>query len=487
MNNLEKVLAYKKNNQYISLFDNDNTGTPLTISDSYGWRVYQNTLELILLQAIKDLCGDISIEVVGSFNKGIYFEINDKFDEGDIDGVKEVMRMIIDTDEDITKDGNKYTLEDTTVEFLIPTANKTGVITLFDVKKYKRGLLLTYPHYLSVNELKRDKQTKLAKMFTDAKRDTIFYDCKTVDDLNKMVSDGNFTKLLGIQESVHQNNIDEIAKKIIKNNKRVVLICGPSSSGKTTFAKRLCLALETLKAKTLYMGTDDYYVEKEQMPKGKDGQNNYECIEALDVELFQENIKGLINGEIVDLPEFDFDSMHKVYGKNYKSITSDTILVIEGILTLNEKFSSTISDDTKFKIYISPVSPISVNKLDRLSNTDIRLARRICRDYRARNTKVERTIELWKKVREGEEENIFPFIDEANVVFNTYCIYEPLVLAKYIKPLLQSVNSESPYYCEAERLLKVYDLYTPASDFEESYIYNKSIIREFIGGSALVD
>lgn len=309
--------------------------------------------------------------------------------------------------------------------------------------------------------------------------------CSSIEQLNEFVDKGLIKDVIDRQEAIHSQKLKQLAQIIKDSNKRVVLICGPSSSGKTTFAKKLCSELEAFNLKTLYMGTDDYYVEKEQMPIGKDGKNDYECIEAIDVDLFQRNINELIEGKEVDMPIFDFESMHKIYGQNYKRISNDTIIVIEGILTLHKRLTATIADEDKYRIYISPVSMI--NEKTGLSQKDIRLIRRICRDYRARNAKVERTIELWPKVKEGETNNIFPNTSMADAEFNTYCIYEPVVLISYIKPLLMSVDTNNPYFSEAQRLLETIDLYKPIEYSEEKYIPKDSIVREFIGGSILVD
>ncbi len=451
------------------------------------WRQYQNTLVLLLGYSITQVVKDIRFSVVGAINKGTYFETNRDVTNQEIQLIKQQMRKLIDDDVEIESNDSQYTINGFGACFADGCYNNTKLLDLFDLKAYKEGLLLTYPHYLTPEKLIAEEQKKLFEMFEEANEYASISYCPDVDSLNELVENGEITLIMMVQEMTHDTRLTKLADRIAASKKRVVLICGPSSSGKTSFAKRLCQKLEKLKLKTLYMGTDDYYVEKEEMPKGKDGQNDYECIEAIDVKLFQDNINGLIAGETVDAPIFDFESMHKVYGKNYKKVTNDTILVIEGILTLNEKLTDTIADEDKFKIYISPVSCIRNNEYDRLSNTDIRLIRRICRDYRARNTKIERTLELWSKVRDGEEENIFPYIDEADATFNTYCIYEAAVIGQYIIPLLESVKDDSPYYPKAQSLLKRVRAVKGISKELEEEICNNSIIREFIGGSILVD
>lgn len=446
------------------------------------WKKYQNTLELLFLYSVNSINTEIKTNVIALSSQGLLLETAPSLSKQEIETVKEKMQQCIEKEMSIVNSGPFCSIDDFLKAFIGGCYENTKEIKLFDLIESDGKLLLCCPHYLAMNQLVEQKREKLTEMLLSANSFAKEVHCQDKTALNNIV---DVKELIEKQEAIHEEKLASLANQIKESNKRVVLICGPSSSGKTSFAKRLCGKLEALNLKTLYMGTDDYYVEKHQMPKGEDGQNDYECIEALDVDLFQSNVKALIAGERVDAPVFDFEQMTKVYGQNYKQISKDTILVIEGILTLNEKLTSTIDAKDKFKIYISPISGVVHDSLNRLSNTDIRLMRRICRDYRARNTKVERTIELWEKVRNGEEKNIFPYIDEADVTFNTYCIYEPLVMMKYIVPLLMRVDVNSPYYLEAKRLRSVASGYNLLK--EEDCIPNNSIIREFIGGSILVD
>lgn len=454
------------------------------ITNQKNWIQYQNTLELIFLACLKKQYPSVLIQIVGCFNKALYFTTSEPID---CENLKQQMKQVIDQNLTIEEINGNYQLLGFATDFSIGCFQNTSSVPLFDLTPYQDGVLLHFPHYRSADTIIMEDQKQLAQIFLQSKQLANQLHCATVTQLNQHCTQANLTNLILQQEQLHKQQLQQLAQAIQKSQKRVVLICGPSSSGKTSFAKRLCQQLHQFGLKTLYMGTDDYYVEKNQMPKGEDGQNDYECLEALDVDLFQKNIKGLIAGEIVDAPIFDFDQMTKIFGQNFKQIDRDTILVIEGILTLDQRLTSSIPNEDKFKIYISPISTTTIDDYQRLSNCDIRLMRRICRDYRARNTKVERTLELWQKVRDGEEKNIFPYINQADAIFNTYCIYEPLIINPYITPLLQQVTKDSPYYWKAQHLLERTQRFQWADSQQEAQIINNSIIREFIGGSILVD
>ena len=271
---------------------------------------------------------------------------------------------------------------------------------------------------------------------------------------------------------------------ILEKKARVVLICGPSSSGKTTFAKRLCIQLGVNGLKTLYMGTDDYYKEYNERVYDENGELDLESIRAIDTQKFMTDINNLLKGEEVDLPRYDFSIPGKVYGERITKLKSNQIIVIEGIHAMNDELTFNISDDEKFKIYISPFTPISIDHHNRISTTDARMLRRLVRDYKFRNAPAQKTISMWPKVRSSEDINIFPFNSKADVFFNSNCIYELSVLKKYAEPLLKRVKRNEPEYGEAQRMLSFLKYIDPL--YDDSYIPNNSIIREFIGGSVIV-
>ena len=268
---------------------------------------------------------------------------------------------------------------------------------------------------------------------------------------------------------------------ITKEKKRMILIAGPSSSGKTTFAKRLCVQLRVNGLDPLYMGTDDYYLERHDSPVDDDGQYNFENLDALDINLFNDNMNRLLSGETVDLPEFDFMTGTKVFGRRITSIGRHQPIIIEGIHGLNDKLTERIADREKFKIYISPFTQLNIDRHNRVTTTDGRMIRRIVRDYEFRNSSAAETIAQWPKVRAGEDKNIFPYSIKADVTFNSALAYELSVLRKYAVPILKEVRREQHEYAEAVRLLKFIELFDAVED--ERAIPNNSIIREFIGGS----
>ncbi|MDO4746575.1 MAG: nucleoside kinase, partial [Bacillota bacterium] len=264
-----------------------------------------------------------------------------------------------------------------------------------------------------------------------------------------------------------------------------ILIAGPSSSGKTTTAKRLCIQLRVNGLDPLYLGTDDYFINRELLSVGPDGKIDFEGLDVLDIELFNSNMNDLLAGKEVDLPEFDFLEGKKIYGKRITRINENQPIVIEGIHALNGKLTEYIDDEEKFKIYISPFTQLNIDAHNRVPTTDARMLRRMVRDFKYRGKSAAGTLEQWSQVRAGEDKNIFPFNDEADVVLNTALVYELAVLKKYAQPLLESVQPEEPEYSEAVRMLKFLRFFEVIED--ESPIPNNSIMREFIGGSIFVE
>lgn len=306
-----------------------------------------------------------------------------------------------------------------------------------------------------------------------------------VSDLNKRIEKGQYKELIQLSEALHERRIVEIADMITKQKKRIVLIAGPSSSGKTTFAQRLCIQLRVNGLEPLYMGTDDYFVEREFTPLDEFGEKNFEDLEAVDIHLFNQNLKDLLDGKAVDLPSFDFLTGHKVFGKRITSIKSNQPIVIEGIHALNEGLTPEIPKEEKFKIYISPLTQLNIDSHNRIVTTDHRMLRRLVRDYKYRGHSAQSTIASWPKVRAGEDKNIFPFSNEADVLFNSVHLYEICVLKKYAAPLLEAIGPDEPEYSEAVRMLNFLRFFKTIED--DSIIVNNSILREFIGGSVFVE
>lgn len=308
-----------------------------------------------------------------------------------------------------------------------------------------------------------------------------FREVDTVEELNDAIKNGNFPELIKLSEAYQDKRIVEIANDIKDKGRRVVLIAGPSSSGKTTFAKKLCIQLEVNGLKPLYMGTDDYFCERSETPIDENGEYDFENLDAVDVDLFNQNLTDLLNGKEVDLPTFDFKEGTKVFGQRITKMLDDQVLVIEGIHALNDDLTPLISQNDKYRIFICPISPIHCEHSD-LNILDYRIFRRMIRDYDNRGYSAEDTIIGWQKVRRGEEKNIFPYIDNADAKFNTAHLYELSVLKLFVWPLLHKVRDDSPAYELARHLILFLEPFEEFNDLE--YIPNDSIIREFIGGSA---
>ena len=358
----------------------------------------------------------------------------------------------------------------------------TGYMKVFDVVKYANGMLVRYPSKKNPTEIRRFRENKKL-MDTLQEYENIYKVLKlnTINRLNKKVEEDGGKETILLAEALHEKKISDIADKIASNKKiKMVLIAGPSSSGKTTFAKRLGIQLKLngLQPKTL--SVDNYFVEREQNPVDENGNLDFECIEAVDLRLFNEHILRLLSGEEIELPTFDFKTGHKQYDGTKMKLEENEVLVIEGIHCLNDKLTESIPKDQKFKIYISALTVLNIDYYNRISTTDTRLIRRIVRDYRYRHYSAKDTIARWDSVNNGEKKYIFPFQEEADVMFNTSIVYELGVLREYALPILQEIDSTEPEYAEAKRLITLLKYFKPIGT---DYIPESSIIREFIGGS----
>ncbi len=516
------VLAVKINNKIESLsyrFSRECTAEFIDMRSQSGNLIYQNSLCLIYLKAVEDVLGKSDVDIENAINKGLYTEIKTKepLSAKQVRAIERRMRELVDEDlpfvrEELEKEeaiarfhdmgcpekadllGENprmkkvpfYSLggyRDFFYGLMVPS---TGYIEHFELRKYRRGVLLRFPHPSDPNTIPAYVDEKvLYKTFGEQSRWGRLMGITYVSDLNRKIEDGQIKELIQLSEALHERRIVEIADMITKNKKRIILIAGPSSSGKTTFARRLCIQLRVNGLAPLYLGTDDYFVEREDTPLDEYGERNYEDLSAVDIGLFNRNMNDLLAGKTVDLPRFDFMSGHKQFGERLTSIRSNQPIVIEGIHALNGALTPEIPQEEKFKIYISPLTQLNIDSHNRIVTTDHRMLRRMVRDIRHRGHSAQSTIDSWPKVRAGEDKNIFPFSNEADVMFNSVHLYEIAVLKKYAKPLLEAITPEEPEYSDAVRLLNFLRFFKTVED--DSAIVNNSILREFIGGSIFTD
>ena len=363
--------------------------------------------------------------------------------------------------------------------YMLPNA---GYVKWFDLIPYEEGFMLLLPTRKNPTVVEAfDERRKLFETMEDSEEWGRVAGIETVGDLNDQICQGSMSELILVQEAAQERRIGEIAKEIVsRGNVKFVMIAGPSSSGKTSFSHRLSIQLRTLGKTPHPIALDDYFVDRELTPRDENGDYNFECLEAIDVKKFNEDMTRLLAGEKVELPSFNFKIGKREYRGNYLQLASDDILVIEGIHGLNDRMSYALPKESRFRIYISALTTLNVDNHNRISTTDGRLLRRMVRDARTRGASAQRTIEMWASVRRGEEENIFPFQEGADAMFNSALIYELAVLKPFAEPLLFQIPKETPEYYEAKRLLKFLDYFLSVPS--ES-LPNNSLCREFVGGS----
>lgn len=514
-----KVLLCKVDNKYCGLSHKIHrpcTVEYLDMRNNEAWLVYQSSLVFLYKKAIQDVLGDVQLEISNSLNKGLYTTIKAPVTKETVEKIEKRMRELVDeklpivkehvSREDILRlahyskekektrlifslsnleDVEMYSIGDTKELFYTLMVPNTSYLDCFELVKYRKGIILRYPHCSAPDEMPAYEDQKLLyDAFSEATLWGRLMGVNYVTDLNEKIRNNNYEDLIMLQEALHEKKISDIADEIKKQNKRIILICGPSSSGKTSFAKRLCIQLRVIGLRPLYLGTDDYFLERSETIVDENGEKDYESIRAVDLKLFNKQMNELLSGQKVDLPTFDFVTGTKKYGQRIVSIDKTQPIVIEGIHALNEILTSEIDENEKFKIYISPLTQLNIDNHNRIPTTDARMLRRLVRDYQFRGKSAHTTIQEWPKVRKGEDQNIFPYVGEADVFFNTNYIYELAVLKKYAEPLLKSVKEDEKEYAEAQRMLSFLRFFETIQD--DSMIANNSILREFIGGSVIV-
>ena len=514
-NSRHTVIAAIFNNEYQNLdyeIEEDGEIKLVDISEKQGMKIYRRTLIYILSKAIRNLDLDYNIIVDHQLYNATFCEVEGKeILEDDLKKINEEMRRIIKKDYPIKKvimtreeakkfydetgtskgflqyalEENKeikmYFCEDYFNYCYGELANRTGITRIFEIMKYKDGILMRYPDSSKPEQMSKLIQYKKIEWSLDEYDDIHkILNVNTVYKLNKSIEEDKIKDVIMLDEALHEKKIANIADEIAKNREiKMVLIAGPSSSGKTTFAKRLGIQLRINRIKPVTISVDNYFVERKDTPKDENGNYDFECIEAIDLKLFNDHLTKLLNGEEVEMPEFDFYEGTKKYKGKKLKLEKDEILVIEGIHCLNDKLTEKISKDQKYKIYISALTVLNMDRYTRFSSGDTRLIRRIVRDYQFRGYSAKHTIGNWPMVNRGEIKNIFPFQEEANTIFNTSLIYELGVLKGMAVPMLEEINKTDPEYAEAERIL---DLLKYIKTIPKDYVPSNSLLKEFVGG-----
>ena len=515
-NSKTEIIACKCNNEIRSLSyepEENETVELIDVSSADGMRIYVRGLLLIMSKAFHKLYPEALLTVNYQLSNATFCQIdNMEATEEMIENVSKEMEKIIASDIEIKKvvmtkeEATKFYNKEQTLRGRLQLDNKdkdtvslyfcedyynyfygvmpisTGYTKTFELKVYNNGFLIRYPSRKNPEKLEEYKENKkllnTLQEYEDIHR---VLGINTIYKLNREILSGNEKDVILLAEALHEKKISDIADKIVnRNDVKVVLIAGPSSSGKTTFAKRLGLQLRLNGLKPVTISVDNYFVERTETPLDENGKYNFECLEAIDLKLFNHDLIELLKGNEILMPTFNFKTGCKEYTGETMKLGSDEILVIEGIHCLNDKLTAAIPRENKYKIYISNLTVLNIDYFNRISTTDSRLIRRIVRDYKFRSYNAMHTLQIWNSVNRGEEQYIYPFQEEADSMFNTSLIYEFCVLKKFAVPLLESINSSYPEYSEARRLLEFLK-YFETIDMEN--VPKNSLLREFIGDS----
>ena len=513
--NEHTVVAAIFNNEYQNLdykIEIDGTIELIDISSNEGMKVYRRTLVYIVGKAFEKICPDKKMEVNYQLSNSMFCDIIDgKVTDEFIEALNKETRKIVKENIPIKqvimnreqaikfynetktskgrlqidlKENNEifmYYCEDYYNYCYGTLANRTGIAKIFEIVKYNDGFLVRYPSKSAPEKMpKLVENKKLAWAMEEYDDIHKILNIQKVFKINEEIEKGKIKDIILLAEALHEKKIAKIADNVAKNkNIKLILIAGPSSSGKTTFAQRLGIQLKLNGIKPVTISVDNYFVEREQTPKDTNGEYDFECIEAIDLELFNKQLTQLLNGEEVEIPEFNFYKGTKEYKGKKLKLEKDEVLVIEGIHCLNDRLTSEIAANQKYKVYISALTVLNLDKFNRVSTTDTRLIRRIVRDYQFRGYSAKQTIKNWNKVNDGEKKNIFPFQEEADFIFNTSLIYEIGALKGIVVPLLEEITNNDKEYAEARRLLKFLKYF---EEIPKEMVPNNSLLKEFLGG-----
>lgn len=482
-----------------------------------GNRIYMNGLYFILINAYHEVFGrDKDLIIEHSLDKGTYIRTEEPINETTVTKIKKIMQEIVEEDYKIKKctiniddavayfrkhkQKDKlellnyvtsdvvtlYKLRDLYDYFHTKMPASTACLKMFDLRLINQfGMVLTYPTEYNPDSIKEYVHpTKMFNIFNEYSKWIQKLNLSNAADINSIISKGNGDELIRISETAQNEKIHEVSEQILEKIDRIkiILIAGPSSSGKTTTSKKLALHLKSKGITPKNISIDDFYLERESTPKDENGEYDFECLGSIDTKLFNEQLSKLIRGEEVILPKYNFLTGKKEYEEKNRTVLKDNeVLIIEGIHGHNEKLTEEIPENAKFKIYISPLTQLNIDNHNRVYTTDTRLLRRMVRDYKYRGYSPENTIKEWQDVRRGEEKWIFPYQDKADVVLNSALVYEISVLRPYAESLLYSVEKDSPAYLEAKRLIYFLRNFLPLSS---EAVPDDSLLREFIGGSS---
>lgn len=487
----------------------------LTTASSAGRRTYRRSVTMLLQCAIHRVDPKLCVDVECSLDQGFFCRFrNEEFRDGVpqelLDRIKTQMQSLVEQDIPIVKRSvgtdeaikmfkkvdmldkgnlfryrsssrvNVYSILDFIDYYYGYMMPSTGMLSYFDLTAYHEGFVLLFPNEDTRKVASFNPSYKLYKVLEEASDWGSMLQVSNIGQLNDAIANGRMQDIILVQEALMEGKISEIAKQIVERGSKFVMIAGPSSSGKTSFSHRLSIQLMAQGLKPHPIGLDNYYGDRETCPRDENGNLDFECLEALDVEQFNIDMQRLLDGERVEIPSFNFKTGKREYRGNFLQLGNDDVLVIEGIHGLNDKLSYTIDAKDKYKIYISALTQLNIDEHNCLHTTDGRLLRRIVRDARTRATSAKETIAMWYSVRRGEEKYIFPHQESADVMFNSAFIYELAVIKPYVQPLLYQIQPGEDEYDEAKRLLKLLDYILPIPSED---INNNSIFREFIGGS----
>ena len=507
------ALLNNKLRELSKVIDSDGEISFVTMTDRDGKRAYRRSITLLLQKAVYNLWGkEARVRVLHSLGESYYCELEGHvMDKAGLLMLKQEMLRLVDLDIPIKKQNvktdkaremfhnfklydkerlmayrrssrvNVYNLDgmmDYYYGYMVPS---TGYLQWFDLDLYESGFVVMFPNKNGSVVEPLNTSNKLYHTLDESKEWSRMLGVGSVGALNEAISQGRGKDIILLQEALMEGRIGAIAAEIAKDDsKKFIMIAGPSSSGKTTFSNRLSIQLSAKGLCPHPIGSDDYYVDREKCPKDENGDYDFECLEAIDVELFNHDMVRLLNGEEVEMPSFNFKTGKREYRGKKLKLGENDILVIEGIHGLNDKLSHSLPAESKFRIYISALTQLNIDEHNPLPTTDGRLLRRIVRDARTRNTTAQETLGMWHSVRRGEEKYIFPFQESADVMFNSALVYEIAVLKTYAEPLLFQIPRDSAEYPEAKRLLKFLDYFLPLPTED---IAQNSLVREFIGGS----